>query len=98
MRAAEFDALGLVELEALTAAWKTRIVREDLRAGVLASMIANALRGKDDIAAHPADFFASLEDLRPGPLTAEQMEAKLDSVFGAVNRDHDRKVTDAESG
>lgn len=92
MHHAEFDALSLVELDALSEAWRLRVVREDYRAGVLASLVANAMKGKDDIASHPADFFHSLEHLRP-ELTPEQMEAKLDSVFGSVNRDHARQGT-----
>lgn len=70
-------------------AWEQRVRREDLRAGVLASLVVNMFgRGKNDPPLHPADFFPSLDELRPPPPTLEQEEARLDALFASVNVAH----------
>lgn len=68
MRADELDRLSLGEFALLRAAWVDEQRRQDYRAAVLAV----SLRG-----GHPADYFPSLEFLRPEPPGPAELERKL---------------------
>jgi hypothetical protein len=72
------------EVAELREAWVERERRADYRAGVIACLLANAHR--DDKAKptpfHVADFFPSLEDLRPEPPSDEELERKLVEALG----------------
>lgn len=83
MRAAEFEGLTLAELHELARAWETRTRREDFRSGLLALLLVRMF-GQPEFPPELADWFPSFESLRPPPMTVEQMEAKLDAVFGAL--------------
>ena len=58
----EYDALEPEGFQALIERWQVREQRQDFRAGVLASLIANVYRDtkKREEPFTPADFFASL--------------------------------------
>lgn len=84
MHAAELDATAPAELHALRVAWSERERRLDWRFGMLAVCVSSPHR---DTTAHPspfhpADFFPSLDDLRPEPPSDDELEAKLRAAFG----------------
>lgn len=81
MMADEFDRLTVEELARLRAIWFEREQRLDMRAARVCWVIAESNRTKPP-AFDPADFFPSLNSLRPAPPTDEEMERKLDAVFG----------------
>jgi len=83
MTGAELERLGPAELRELQDAWMERERRLDWRAGVVASIMANAHRDSESCPApfHPADFFASLDTARPEP-TEEELMLKALGAFG----------------
>jgi hypothetical protein len=56
--------------------------RADIRFGLLASMIANANRGRGERAFKPGDFMFRPELLKARPQTAEEMQARLRLALG----------------
>lgn len=79
--------------------------RDDLRAGTIASIVANTRMGKKSKALKPEDFFPSLRPPTVPTDPAERMKAKfMSALVGAgvelppeVARDHDRKP-DSDAG
>lgn len=68
-------------------------MRRDLRAGQICWILAEAHRSKSDRAwpFHAADFFPSLEALRPDGPSDEQMAAKLDAMATIDNTKEGRQ-------
>lgn len=68
-------------------AWKRRQEREDYRAGVVASILANVHRDSKTTPPYsPASFFSSLADMFPpddGP-SDEELERRLEAVLGGL--------------
>jgi hypothetical protein len=54
----------------------------DHRAGVIASAIVNAQRGKGSRTVQPADFFASLKRSARAPMTPDGMRSAVEQFFG----------------
>lgn len=83
MGSSEFGSLTLPELRRLYKAWENRQAREDLRAGMIVSMIANTNRDPKTTPEPfaPWDFFPSLERMKPKPLTPEQKYELLRATF-----------------
>lgn len=75
----ELARLSPGELAAYRQAWEERQVREDLRAGYIATILANANRDtkKRPRPYQPWDFFPSLQRFRPAPPTPEELYAML---------------------
>lgn len=75
--------MGPAEIHALRRAWVLREQRLDYRAGVVASLIANAHRDQDARPSPflPEDFFPSLAELRPEP-TEDELLARALAAFG----------------
>ncbi|MFN0133429.1 MAG: hypothetical protein ACKVW3_12995 [Phycisphaerales bacterium] len=63
-------------------AWREREKRKDFRAGQVCALLAEVNRDhkKKPQPFSPADFFGSLEDLRPGPPSDEELEAKFEAM------------------
>ncbi len=81
MPAAEFDALNPRDVGDLLTVYDEHERQLDYRAGVVASIIANVHAGKDAEPYGPWSFFPSLEVMRPGPASDEEVEAKLLAIF-----------------
>lgn len=83
MRSDELEGLAPGEIYELRQAWADRERRADLRAGVIAACVANPYRNTSEHPRpfHPADFFPSLEDLRPQPPSDEELDAKIEAAF-----------------
>jgi hypothetical protein len=63
--------------------------RADLRTGILASLVANVTRGKDQKAFGPADFmpdFEPKEEREGGKAGQQDLISKAMSVFGMFRR------------
>lgn len=82
MTPAELGALGPADVRALLDAWAARERRADLRAAHLTAMYANFHRNTREFPYpfHIADFFPSLDSLRPPPPTAEELGSKWDAL------------------
>jgi hypothetical protein len=69
------------ELDALAKALRSRIRREDARAGRICQVIAGSMTGKS----YPLeDFMPSEEPIAEQPLTDEQMMAKVNTVMAMI--------------
>jgi hypothetical protein len=66
-----------LEIHDLVQAWEARERRRDHRAGQVCWLLAEINRDRDKKPQpfHVADFFASLEDLRPAPTDEEEWDA-----------------------
>ena len=66
----------------LVEAWRARERMADFRAGQVCFLLAEINRDKERRPQpfSPADFFPSLEDLRPEPPSEDELEAKLDAL------------------
>jgi hypothetical protein len=78
----EFRAMATDEILELVEKWEDREKRSDMRFGVIATIAANLMRGENQQPYHPADFFRSLEDTRPGLPTQDELVEKIMSAFG----------------
>lgn len=67
-------------------AWRERERRADWRFGMLAAAISNPYRDSARQAQpfHPADFFPSLEDMRPPPPSDEELASKIEAALGGA--------------
>jgi len=64
-------------------------VRRDMQAGIVASVICNALRGKHGREVRPSDFILRFEERKEQ--TSEQMQdmlLRLTRSFGGIVNDH----------
>lgn len=69
------------EVRDLLDAWQARERRRDFRAGQICFLLAEINRDREARPTPfcPADFFPSLEQLRPEPPSADQLEQKLEA-------------------
>lgn len=70
MRADELDGMSPADFGALVSEWRAEQRRLDYRAGVIAVLVRGG-------GCHPADFFPSLDVMRPPPPSEEELERKL---------------------
>lgn len=70
------------EVGDLLGAWRERERRHDFRAGQICFLLAEVNRDREHKPSpfSPADFFPSLEHLRPEPPGAEMLEQKLEAL------------------
>lgn len=70
------------EVRELLEAWRARERRADFRAGQVCFLLAEINRDRERRATafSPADFFPSLEDLRPDPPSEDELEAKMEAL------------------
>ncbi len=84
MTGEEFGGLAPSELAELIEVWEERERRADFRAGQICFVLSeiNRDRKRRVFPFHPADFFPSLDSLRPEGLDDDDLEAKLDIALG----------------
>ncbi len=82
MCAQELGRLSPGDVRELLHAWRERERRLDFRAGQICSILAEINRDHERRSApfSPADFFPSLEDLRPDSPGDDELERKLDAM------------------
>jgi len=82
MSGEELGRLDPGDVHKLLEAWRERERRRDVRVGQVCALLAEVNRDRERRPQpfHPADFFPSLEDLRPPPPGDEELEAKLDAL------------------
>ena len=70
------------EVRDLLDAWEARERRPDFRAGQVCWLLAEINRDREarPVPFCPADFFPSLELLRPDPPTDDQLERKMEAL------------------
>lgn len=70
------------EVGELLDAWRERERRLDFRAGQICFLLAEINRDRENKPTpfSPADFFPSLEHMRPEPPSADQIEQKLEAL------------------
>ena len=66
--------------------------RADLRAGVIAAVMANSMKAKHSQAARPQDFFPSL---RKDGASEGMSDQQIQVAFQAFARGHNRSVAEA---
>lgn len=69
--------------------------RGDLRAGIVASTVANAWRGKDVLPFNPGDFMPEFGPPDAGPLDEEAAIAQQEALFEGFTRQFGGRVVDA---
>lgn len=79
---AELGAMSPAEVRELLDAWQARERRLDFRAGQVCFLLAEINRDRESRPTpfSPADFFSSLEALRPEPPSVDQLEQKLEAL------------------
>ena len=87
----ELDRMSVGAQGDILAEWREREKAEqererakDWRIGQLCALLANVHRNHEKAPwpYHPADFFRSLEDLRPPPPSDDEMTTKLNALAG----------------
>jgi hypothetical protein len=72
-------------------------LRNDYRIGVLASIVANLTRGKEDKPAEPADFFPGLPKSKPQVQSSETQMAFISGLVESQGGTTQVKVVDRAS-
>lgn len=92
MRMDELGPMAPREVAELHEAWEKRERRADYRAGVLAMILAETNRDREENPKpfHPADFFPSLETTRP-ELEEIDVPSKVEEFFLAFGGMPDRE-------